>query len=454
MRKRAPRAALALGATLLTTALLLTGCTPGGTTTNNGSGAKTISQAEIDKAMKTPTNLTFWTWVPNIQDEVDLFEKQYPAIKVKVENVGQGLPHYTKIRTALKAGTGAPDVAQIEYQYISSFNVTKSLLDLTPYGAAKLKSEYVPWVWNQVVANNQVLAIPQDSGPMGNLYRTDILKKAGITTPPATWDDYATAAAAVKSKTGSYISNLPGNDAGQVLGLMWQAGVKPFGYDGKKGVSVAVNSEKAKTVMSYWQKLIQADQVSVDPDFTDAWYQGFAKGKYAGWLTAAWGPIFLQGTAKGTSGLWAAAPLPQYAGATEASGNWGGSSDVVLATSKNKIAAYELAKWINNDKSSTDLFATKQFLWPTANNVLTDQTFLDQKSDFYGGQTVNKTFSAISNTVDTKFEWLPYMDYAYSSFNDTVGKAIAAKGDLSVALDTWQKNLVDYGTQQGFEVNK
>lgn len=451
MRKRAPKTALALGVGLLTTALLLTGCTPG--TTTGTTDSKTVSQAEIDKAMKTPTTLTFWTWVPDIQNEVDLFEKAYPAIKVKVENVGQGLPHYTKIRTALKAGTGAPDVAQIEYQYISSFNVTKSLLDLTPYGAGKLKSEYVPWVWNQVVANNQVLAVPQDSGPMGNLYRTDILKKAGVAGPATTWDQYATDAAAIKSKTGSYISNFAPNDAGQIMGLLWQAGVKPFGYDGKKGVTVDVNSAKSKEVMSYWQKLIQADQVSVDPDFTDQWYQGFAKGKYAGWLTAAWGPIFLQGTAKGTAGKWGASALPQYSGSTS-SGNWGGSSDAVLSTTKNKIAAYELAKWINNDKSSTDLFASKQFLWPTANNVLTDSAFLDTKADFYGGQTVNKTFSDISNTVDTKFEWLPYMDYGYSSFNDTVGKAIAAKGDLSVALDAWQKNLVDYGTQQGFDVNK
>ena len=452
MRKRAPRSALALGAGLLTTALLLAGCTSGGATTSTSGTA--ISQTQIDKAMKTPTTLTFWTWVPDIQNEVDLFEKAYPAIKVKVENVGQGAPHYTKIRTALKAGTGAPDVAQIEYQYISSFNVTKSLLDLTPYGAAKLKSEYVPWVWNQVVSDNQVLAIPQDSGPMGNLYRADILKAAGITTAPTTWEEYATDAAAVKSKTGSYMSNVAANQAGQWLGLLWQAGVKPFGYDGKKGVTVDVNSAKAKEVVSYWQKLIQADTVSVDPDFTDAWYQGLAKGKYAGWLTAAWGPIFLQGTAKDTSGLWAAAPLPQYSGAAPASGNWGGSSDAVLATSKNKIAAYEFAKWINNDKSSTSLFASKQFLWPTANNVLSDPAFTDTKSAFYGGQTVNKTFSDISKTVDTKFEWLPYMDFAYSSFTDTIGKAIAAKGDLSAGLDTWQKALVDYGTQQGFTVNK
>ena len=451
MRTRASRTAVALGAGLLTSALILTGCTPS-TSTNPSAG--TVTQAQIDKALKTPTTLTFWTWVPNIQNEVDLFEKKYPAIKVKVENVGQGGPEYTKLRTALKAGTGAPDVAQIEYPYITSFNVTKSLLDLAPYGAAKLKNDYVPWVWNQVTFGDKILSMPQDSGPMGNLYRADILKKAGITDAPKTWDDYATDAALVKSKTGSYISNMAANQTGQWEGMLWQAGVKPFSYDGKKGVTVDINSAKAKEVVSYWEKLIKADVISVDPDFNDAWYQGLATGKYAGWLTAAWGPIFLQGTAKDTSGLWAAAPLPQYAGQPDSSGNWGGSSDAVMTTSKNKIAAYELAKWINNDKSSTSLFAAKQFLWPTATNVLNDSTFLDAKSDFYGGQQVNKTFSAISNTVDTKFEWLPYMDYADSSWNDTMGKAIAAKGDLSAGLDAWQKALVDYGTAQGFDVNK
>ena len=36
-----------------------------------------------------------------------------------------------------------------------------------------------------------VWAIPQDAGPLGNLYPSDILEQAGITEPPATWDEYA-----------------------------------------------------------------------------------------------------------------------------------------------------------------------------------------------------------------------------------------------------------------------
>ena len=47
--------------------------------------------------------------------------EKYPNIKVKYENVGQGAPHYVKLRDALKAGTGLPDVAQMEFNSIASF---------------------------------------------------------------------------------------------------------------------------------------------------------------------------------------------------------------------------------------------------------------------------------------------------------------------------------------------
>jgi multiple sugar transport system substrate-binding protein len=412
-----------------------------------------ITDEEREEALSTPTELTFWTWVPGIEDQVALFMEEYPEINVTVENVGQGLDHYAKVRTASQAGSGAPDVVQLEYQFISSLAVTGELLDLTPYGATDLADEYVPWVWYQVLSNDQVLAIPQDSGPMGNLYREDILTAAGVTEPPETWADYRTAAEMVKENTDSYISNMaPGQGAGW-LGLLWQAGLKPFGYDGEQGVTINVNSAEAKEVMAYWQDMIQNDLVSIDPDFTDEWYQGLNTGKYAGWLTAAWAPVFLSGAAADTSGLWRAAPLPQWDVSAPATGNQGGSADAVLKTSENPIAAYELAKWINNAQESALLFATQQNFFPTAISVLEDPVFVDQEPEFYGGQQVNKVFAEISTTVDTDWQWLPFMEFAYTSFNETFGAEVAAKGDLAAGLDAWQAALEEYATQQGFTVN-
>jgi multiple sugar transport system substrate-binding protein len=449
MKHRAKRTALALTSAAVLSALVLSGCT---SSDSDGGASGPITDEQREKALSTPTTLTFWTWVPDIEDEVALFEKKYPAIDVEVVNVGQGPDHYQKLRTAIEAGEGAPDVAQVEYQMIPSFRVNDSLLDLTPYGGADLEADYVPWVWGQVSTDDGVWAIPQDTGPLGNLYRDDILTAAGVTEAPVTWDDYRAAAEKVRA-TGSYISNLSPSEPAFVVGLLWQAGLQPFGYDGEETVTVDLVNDDSKKVVEYLQRLIQDDLVSVDPGWTDQWYQAIAGGKYAGWLTAAWGPIFLQGTAADTSGLWRAAPLPQWSAGDAASGNWGGSSDVVLKSSKNPIAAYELAKFINNDPTSTMQFATQQFLFPAANSVLESDEFLSQEAEFYGGQQVNKLFAEVSTTVNTEFQWLPYNDYAFSQFNETLGKAMAEKGDLVAGLQAWQDALIKYGQDQGFTVN-
>jgi multiple sugar transport system substrate-binding protein len=415
-------------------------------------GGPTVSQADFDKAMSTPTDLTFWTWVPDIQNQVDLFEAKYPAITVHVENVGGAAEHYQKLRTAIKAGTGAPDVAQVEYQYLSSFRIGGDLLDLAPY-VGDMSATYPEWVWSQVSTDNGVWGIPQDAGPMGNLYREDLLEQAGIEAP-ATWDDFAAAAATYHAANpDSYLTNLAPGDPGAFIGLLWQAGARPFSYDGEQTVTINLHSEEVTKVTSYWQNLIQSGLVSVDPDFTDQWYQGLASGKYASWQTAAWGPLFLQGTAGDTSGLWRASELPQWQAGTSAAGNWGGSTDAVLATTKNPIAAAELARFINVEHEPALKFATEQFLFPVTNEVLADPTFTDQKSDFYGGQQVNQLFAQISTTVNPDFGWLPFMDFAYSSYNETVGKAVADKGDMVAAMAVWESQLIEYAKSQGFTVN-
>ena len=442
---------ITFGGIAATTALALTGCAPssgGGTTASQ----KPASQADIDKALNTATTITFWTWVPDIQKEIDIFTAKYPKITVKLVNTTGGAQHYPKLRSALKAGKGIPDVAQMEYQNISSFTQTKSLANLAPYGAAAEESKYVDWVWKQVSYNDGVWGVPQDTGPLGTLYRKDIFDKAGITTPRATWAEFATAAETIKSKTGSFITNIPTSDAANWYGFFWQAGAKPFSFDGNKTVGIDLDSPDVQKVVDFWQPLVTKKLVSTDADFTDEFYQGLSRGKYATWLVAAWGPIFLQGTAKNTSGKWRAAKIPQWNEGDDVSGNWGGSSDAVLKTSENPIAAYELAKFINNDPESTLKFATDQFLFPTKTETLADPAFVDQQSEFYGGQKVNELFAGVSDTVDVSFEWLPFMDYVYSSYNETLGKAIADKTDLATALQAWDDEVTAYAKKQGFTV--
>jgi len=448
----------ALHATALVLAATLTLAACGGSgdeTSDTSQSVPAVSQADIDKAMQTPSEITFWTWVPDIQKEVDLFQKKYPAIKVKVVNAGQGESQYTKLRTALKAGTGAPDAVQIEYQYIPTFSITDSLLDLRPYGASAVKDQFVDWTWQQVTGSDgQVWGIPQDTGPMGMLYRQDIFDKYGI-APPKTWDEFAAASRKLHAAApGISMTNLASNQNGVWMGLLWQAGAKPFTTTGKDSVTVTVNDETSKKVGTYWGDLIKDGSVSTDPDFTDQWYQALNRGQYATWLTAAWGPLFLSGSAKSTSGKWRAAPLPQWDASKPASGNWGGSTTAVVKGSKNPIAAAKFAEFLNTDPASTKKFATEQFLFPATKATLADPAFSQEKPAFYGGQTVNQVFSDISGTVNSQFQWPPFLDQSVTDWDETVGKSFASKTDPSAALDQWQSRITSYAENQGFKVNQ
>ncbi|WP_433435523.1 ABC transporter substrate-binding protein [Nonomuraea sp. CA-141351] len=446
-------------ATAAAATLCLAGCGGGGgAETQQPAGGRppaTVSQADIDKAMQTPTELTFWTWVPDIQKEVALFQKKYPAIKVNVVNAGQGVPQYTKLRTALKAGSGAPDVVQVEYQYIPTFTITNSLLDLRPYGAEALKDKFVDWTWGQITGKNgEVWAIPQDTGPMGMLYRKDIFDKHGI-QPPKTWDEFAAAARKLHAADPNlYITNLAPNQNGAWMGLLWQAGGKPFQMAAADQISVNANNEPSKKLASYWGGLVKEGVVSTDPDFTDQWYQALNKGKYATWLTAAWGPVFLSTSAKATSGKWRAAPLPQWAAGENKSGNWGGSTSAVIKSTKNPIAAAKFAEFLNTDPESAKMMATEQFLFPPTKALLGDAAFAAQKPEFYGGQTVNQVFAEISDTVSADFGWPPFLDQTVKDWDETVGKSLADKTDPAAALDQWQQRITTYAEGQGFKVAK
>jgi multiple sugar transport system substrate-binding protein len=442
---------LASTAVATVTALALAGCSSSSSSSGPATTA-TVSQADIDKAMTTPTTLTFWTWVPNIDKEVALFQAKYPAIKVNVVNAGQGTDAYTKLRTALKAGKGAPDLAQIEYQYIPTFSITKSLVDLRPYGAAANQSKFVDWTWGQVTGPNQeILAYPQDTGPMGMLYRADLFEKYGISVPK-TWDEFAAAARKLHAADPKvYLTDMAANETAAWHGLMWQAGSRPYSVNGTT-VGLSVNDPASKKVADYWGGLVKEGVVSTDPDFTDTWFQGFNSGKYATWLTAAWGPVFLSGSAKSTSGKWRAAPLPQWDAGKPASGNWGGSTTAVINGTQNPIAAAKFGEFLNTDPETVKMFNTVQNFFPATKALLADSAFAGQKSAFFGDQQVNQLFAGIGGTVDSGWQWPPFLDQSVKDWTETAGTALADKADVAAATDEWQSRLTTYAKDQGFTV--
>ncbi|WP_457818959.1 extracellular solute-binding protein, partial [Staphylococcus aureus] len=81
---------------------------------------------------------------------------------------------YTKLQNAIKAGSGAPDVVQIEYYAFPQFALSDSLLDLAPYGFGDLESAYSAGPWSSVDFDGKIYGLPQDSGPMALFYNKSV----------------------------------------------------------------------------------------------------------------------------------------------------------------------------------------------------------------------------------------------------------------------------------------
>lgn len=221
---------------------------------------------------------------------------------------------------------------------------------------------------------------------------------------------------------------------------------------GKSDITVSVDDAVSKKLGQYWGALAKEGVIGVEPDFTDSWYAALNKGKYATWLTGAWGPAFLSGSAKATSGKWRAAPLPQWDAAKPSSGNWGGSTTAVIRSTKNPIAAAVFAQFLNSDPASAKLFATEQFFFPATKALLAEASFLGDAPAFYGGQKVNQVFADISAQVDPAFQWPPFLDRVATDWTETVGKSLADKSDTVSALGTWQSRITTFAKSQGFTV--
>jgi len=447
--KSTHRRLVAAGAMVAAISLIVAGCGSSKDSAGNSAGdGKQGSPAAVDEALKQGGTITYWSWTPSAQAQVAAFEKAYPNVKVNYVNAGTGNDQYTKLQNTIKAGSGAPDVAQVEYQALPQFALPGSLVDLRQYGFDQYQSDYTPSTWTSVHAGDGLFGLPQDSGPMALFYNKEVFDKYGLTVPK-TWDEYVAAAKKLhQADPKKFITNDSG-DAGFTTSMIWQAGGKPFSTNGKN-VTINLADDGAKKWTGEWNQLVQGGLVSTIPGWSDAWFKALGDGTIATLPTGAWMPGVLEASVKAGAGKWRVAPMPTYDGQPVTAEN-GGSAQAVLKQSKNPALAAAFVRWLNQGDGVKTFLASGGFPATTAD--LKAPEFVGKKSEYFGGQEINQVLTGAASTVAPGWSYLPYQLYANSIFGDTVGKSYQAKGNLDDGLKAWQDALVAHGHQQGFQVN-
>ncbi len=429
-------------------AALAVGCSSGGGS-STAPAAATGNQDSVDAALKAGGEITYWSWTPSAKDQVAAFEKEYPNVKVNYVNAGTNKDEYTKLQNAIKAGSGAPDVAQIEYYALPQFALTDSLADLNQFGFGSFEKDYSASTWAQVKNGNGIYGLPQDSGPMALFYNKEVFDKNGITVPK-TWDEYLAAAKKLHTADPTKYMTSDTGDPGAVLSMIWQAGGHPFTVDGRN-VKVNFGDAGTKKWTAMWDQMIQGKLLAPVKEWSDDWFRALGDGTISSLVTGAWMPGNFISSVPGGAGKWAVAPAPTYDGQKAVTAENGGSAQSVVKQSKNPALAAGFVRWLNHAGGVQPFIKSGGF--PSTTADLTSPAFVDEAVPYFGGQKINQVLTQASKDVAPGWTYLPYQTYANSIFSDTAGKAYLNATPLDAGLAAWQQAIVDYGNQQGFTVS-
>ncbi|MEG9246630.1 sugar ABC transporter substrate-binding protein [Arthrobacter sp. Soc17.1.1.1] len=450
MKSRISPAVLRGSALALAAALALTACGGGGGNDAGGAAPEEVSADDVQAALEAGGDLTVWAWEPTLEKVVEDFEAEHPNVNIDLVNAGTGNDQYTALQNAIAAGSGVPDVAQIEYYALPQFALAESVQNLSGYGAGDLADTFSPGPWSSVQANEGIYGLPMDSGPMALFYNTEVFEKYGVEVP-TTWDEYLEAARALHAADPNvYIANDTG-DAGFATSLIWQAGGKPYTVDGTD-VKVDFSDEGSTKFAATWQQLLDEDLLAPISSWSDEWYQGLGTGTIATLATGAWMPGNFTSGVPAAAGKWRAAPLPQWEEGGTASAENGGSSLTIPAASEQGALAYAFLDYANvGDGVQTRIDGGA---FPATSAALESEEFLNAEFEYFGGQKANEIFAESAQNVSDGWSYLPFQVYANSVFNDTVGQAYVSDTPLEDGLKAWQDASIKYGTEQGFTVSE
>lgn len=436
MKKRHLAAAVATVATLVA----LTGCT-GGSDAPSGAGVPT----------DTPITLKVWSWDGTVKEAVPGFEKLYPNITVDVINAGSSTDEYTALDNAIQAGSGVPDIAMFEYFSLPLFAIPGKLTDLSEFGAEDIASDYVDAAWGNVTIDGKPYALPSDYGPAALFYNQAVLAEAGVTEPPATWDEFYEAAKKVRALGGDHYITNDSADIFLLLSLIWEGGGRPFTVDGSN-VKIDFTDAGTTRAVEYWQRMLDEDLVNTKvTGWSDDWNRGLNEGTIATQIIGSWFTSTLPERAPDAAGDFRIAPLPQWeAGETSGSEN-GGSAMAIPADAKNKEAAYAFLEYFTHGDGLQSRIDPGAFV-PNLSN-LDDETFLGTTNEFFGDQKYNEVLAESSKNVATGWQYPPFFGWARTSYEDVSAPLYnSGKGTLADVLETWKQRSIEYGNEQGFTV--
>jgi multiple sugar transport system substrate-binding protein len=301
------------------------------------------------------------------------FKKQNPNFTINVTPLPWTVAH-DKMVTAI-AGRNTPDVAMIGSTWMGE--LTK-LNAVTPLPSEVDKSAFFPGGMDTATANGNAYGLPWYVETRVLFYRKDLAEKAGVSSPPATWEDLMAMAGKMKAVGGKYGVNLQPNDWQEFLPIIWSNG-----GDIIKNGKPALNSPAAVKALATYSGFFKngLTRGATPPGF--ALVQSFVSGDDPMFISGPWMVGLIQQAGLDSSKL-GLAIVPK--GDKSATSYVGGSDWVVFKNSKNQAAAWKFVEYMTSKPAQVSWYGeikdlpSRQDAWndPSLSNDPNLKVFRDQ----------------------------------------------------------------------------
>lgn len=274
------------------------------------------------------------------------FEREHPGIRVQVQQIPWSAAH-EKLLTA-HVGGSLPDVGQLGNSWISEFGALHALAPLDGWlakgGAGR--DAYFGGIWDTNVLEGTPYGLPWYVDTRLLFYRKDLLARAGYSSMPTTWTEWAECMRRIRAQSGGkrYGIFLPTNEWLQPVVFGLQSGSSLLSEGNTRGAFQQPEFKRAFEFLLGLYREGLAPTLGINEIAN--MYQEFERGTFAMVITGPWNlGEFARRLPDSLQGAWGTAPLPGPDGPGVSFA--GGSSLVMYQSTKHPEESWALMQYLS-----------------------------------------------------------------------------------------------------------